>query len=181
MKALLGRGLMWGLLMGMSGGLGAEGSPLHPQLESFRSLLGKTWVGDFPPSPRGEKVTDVVRYERALNGNAVRSLHSLNDGVYGGETLFRWDERTGQLVFHYFTTQGFLTQGTLVEEPTGTFTSREVVDDPDAAGGVSEVRSVFTVAPDKLEVSSSFLKNGQWEPGHRATYHLAPDREVVFQ
>jgi len=55
---------------------------LHPELEPFRELLGKTWAGQFPDAPDGSPVLDVVRYERALNGMVVSS------------TYFRGDEST---------------------------------------------------------------------------------------
>ncbi|MBN2056220.1 hypothetical protein JW905_14945 [bacterium] len=34
---------------------------------------------------------DVSRWERALNGPAIRILHSVNDSYYSGETLLFWD------------------------------------------------------------------------------------------
>ncbi|GAB5561447.1 MAG: hypothetical protein SynsKO_30940 [Synoicihabitans sp.] len=169
------------LLAGLVQPLGAEAGSLHAKLESFRPLLGKTWAGEFPPSPSGAKVTDVVRFERALNGSAVRALHSLNDGAYGGETLFLWDESAGELVFYYFTTQGFVTKGVMKEGPKGTFVSVEKVDDPAKADGVSEVKSEFVIEKGRYVSSSQYLKAGEWVPGHGATYLPAPDREVKFR
>ena len=126
-------------------------------------------------------MTDVVRYERALNGMAVRSFHSINDGVYGGETLFRWDDQKGELVFHYFTTQGFVTVGVIEENGDGSFTSKEKVEDPAKADGVTEVHAVFRVEADRLVVESTFFRGDQTSPGHSAEYRPAPEREVVFR
>lgn len=158
-----------------------EGASLHPNLEAFRPLLGQTWAGEFPPAKDGSAVTDVVRYERALNGMAVRSLHSINDGVYGGETLFRYDEAAGKVVFHYFTTQGFVTKGEIAQEANGSFRSIEMVENPAAAGGVTRVEAVFRVSADKLEVESTYFKGEESAPGHSAVYVPAPERAVVFR
>src|SRR4051812_4302440 len=77
---------------------------LVSHLEPLRPLLGKTWKGTFTGSKPEKPVTDIMQWERALNGRAVRSLHSINDGDYGGETIFMWDEKEQKLAYHYFTT-----------------------------------------------------------------------------
>ena len=38
-------------------------------------------------------VVDVQRCELALNGQAVRVLHSIDDGEYGSESLVVWDKQ----------------------------------------------------------------------------------------
>lgn len=60
---------------------------LEPNLEPLRPLLGKTWRGEFAASTPEKPVVDIMYWERALNGAAVRVLHSINHGEYGGETI----------------------------------------------------------------------------------------------
>src|SRR5690348_13975090 len=55
--------------------------PLDPQLEGLRPFLGKIFRGEMKDSTPAKPVFDVQRFERALNGKAVRTLHSINDGV----------------------------------------------------------------------------------------------------
>jgi len=62
----------------------AEEAKLESHLEPLRPLLDKTWKGPFKRSTPDKPVVDVMRWERALNGKAVRVLHSVNDGNYGG-------------------------------------------------------------------------------------------------
>ena len=107
--------LLWlsSLAMGFSM-LGAESeSTLNPHLEVLRPLLGKTWKGTFNDSKPEKPTIDVARWERALNGQAVRLLHSINQGMYGGETLFVWNQKTQQVEYFYFTTAGYMTTGTM--------------------------------------------------------------------
>ena len=67
---------------------GADQPLLDPKLEPLRPLLDKTWKGAFRNSKPEKPIVDTMRWERALNGKAVRVLHSVNDGAYGGETIF---------------------------------------------------------------------------------------------
>jgi hypothetical protein len=100
-------------LLATSSLAGADQPLLDSRLEPLRPLLDKTWKGAFKNSKPEKPMVDVMRWERALNGKAVRVLHSVNDGSYGGETIFMWDEKKQAVVYHYFTTAGFMTTGTI--------------------------------------------------------------------
>ena len=89
-------------------GVASDRPSLEPQLEPLRPLLDKTWKGAFKNSTPEKPIVDVMRWERALNGKAVRVLHSVNEGAYGGETIFRWDDKNQVVTYHYFTTAGFM-------------------------------------------------------------------------
>jgi hypothetical protein len=157
----------------------ARAAELNPRLEPLRPLLGKTWRGSFPESTPAKPIVDVSRFEAALNGQAVRNLHSINDGAYGGETLIVWDQEKESLVFYYFTTGGFYTTGTLRAED-GAIVSHEVVKG--AAGGVTEVKATFRVLPDgRLHVKTTNLKEGRWTDGRDMHYVEAPTASVKFK
>lgn len=142
-------------------------------------MLEKTWKGPFTGSTPEKPVTDVMRWERALNGKAVRVLHSINDGAYGGETIFMWDEKEGKVRYHYFTTAGFMTVGTLAFE-NGKWISHEVVKGK--SGGVTEVRGTSELKSDgTLHVKTEHLKDDKWEVGHEVTYREDPTAKVVFK
>src|ERR1039457_350493 len=123
----------------------AEQPSLDPHLEMLRPLLEKTWKGQFKDSKPDKPTVDVARWERALNGKAVRILHSVNDGIYGGETIITWDEAKQSLVYHYFTTASNSTTGTMSSKD-GKFVTDEVVTG--SAGGVTEVRATSELLPD---------------------------------
>ena len=116
---------------------------MNPRFEPLRPLLGKTWKGVFPGSTAAKPVVDVSRFELALNGQAVRILHSINGGDYGGESLIVWDKAKDSLVFYYFTTAGFYTTGTLKAEAGGFVAHEPVTGDAD---GITEVKSTSQVA-----------------------------------
>jgi len=60
---------------------------LNDHLKPFLPLIGKTWRGTSLPAEAEDRMSDVSHWERALNGQGIRILHSVNDGEYGGETI----------------------------------------------------------------------------------------------
>jgi hypothetical protein len=160
----------------LAGAPGAAAAEMNPRLAPLVPLLGRTWKGTVSPPGAAKPSVDVSRFELALNGQAVRNRHSIDDGAYGGETLIVWEEEKQGLVYYYFTTAGFYTTGTLRVED-GAIVSHEVVKG--AAGGIAEVKATSRLLPDgRLHVKSRYLKNGQWEDG-RETYYVEDPQAVV--
>ena len=157
----------------------AEKPSLDEHLEPFRPFLGKTWKGHFKNSTPEKPQVDVARWERALNGKAIRVLHSINDGVYGGESIIVWDEKKKSLVYCYFTTAGFYTTGTM-SLSDGKYASHEVVTG--SAEGVTEVKATGELRADgTMHSKSEYLKEGKWVSGHEVTYTEDRQAEVVFK
>jgi hypothetical protein len=164
--------------------VGLKASPdekpsLNQHLEPFRPMLEKTFSGTFKDSKPDKPTVDVQHWERALNGKAVRLTHSINNGVYGGETLFVWDEKKQSVAYYYFTTADFMTTGTISFEGSKWIAHETVSGDPD---GVTEVRSISELMPDgALHVKAEYFKKGEWAPGHEATYREDANAKVVFK
>jgi hypothetical protein len=152
---------------------------LDPHLEPFRPLLDKTFRGEFKDSKPDKPLVDISRWERALNGKAIRMLHSLNDGAYGGETLFVWSEEPQTVKYYYFTTAGFMTTGTVTFKDGKILTHEHVAG---AAGGVTEVKGVSEITPaGTFQVKTEYLKNGDWVPGREVTYRENAGAKLVFK
>jgi hypothetical protein len=157
----------------------ADEASLNPHLALLQPLLGKTMRGEFTESTPEKPIIDVQHWERALSGQAVRMTHSINNGVYGGETLFVWDDKKQAVAYYYFTTAGFMTIGTIKSENGHLLTSETVSGD---AGGITEVRSTSEILPDgKLHVKAEYSKDGKWTPGHEATYSETPEAKVILK
>lgn len=158
---------------------GAETAGLNEHLEVLRPFLGRTWQGELKNSTPEKPQVDVARWERAMNGQAVRILHSINRGDYGGETLLYWDREKKTLAYHYITTGGFQTHGTATVVD-GRFVAVERVTG--STSGITEVRATYQLKSDgTLASSTEYLKDGKWIPGHAAVYREAPGTEVVFR
>ena len=157
----------------------ADKPSLNPHFAPLEPLLGKTWKGTLKNSSPDKPIVDVQQWERALNGQAVRQVHSINNGVYGGETLFMWDEKKQTIAYYYFTTEGFMTTGTLQVKEGHFITSEQVSGDPD---GVTEVRGTSEITPEgKFHVKAEYRKDGKWGLGHEVTYQEDASSEVIFK
>jgi hypothetical protein len=158
---------------------GAAQADLDPKLGDLEPYVGRTYQGAFVDAATGEEAVDVQKWEAILGGKAVRVVHSLNEGEYGGETIIFWDSARSAVAYYYFTTAGFFTHGTMTFEP-GAVTAHEMVDGN--TDGITEVRSTSRILEDgRLHLRSEFLKDGEWVPGHEIHYTEAPQAEVVFK
>ena len=121
----------------------------------FRPMIGHTWRG----TGRTPGVQDVQRWEWAVGGHAIRITHSVNDGVYGGETLVFRDRDSGDYVFHYFTTGGFHTTGTMRPTVASVFEIEETVHGLD---GIETQRSTATLADGGYRIRTRRQRDGAW-------------------
>lgn len=170
---------LWIFLFFFLGGSLSAQKDLSTHLEPLRFILDTTWQGKVGESETKEPIYDVSRWERALNGKAIRILHSVNAGDYGGETIVLWDKEKKSLVYYYFTTAEFFTQGTFTVEGS-TITSHEYVAGNEA--GITEVKSTTELRQDgKLYVKTQMRKKGVWEDRPEVVYYKKSSAKVVFR
>ena len=150
--------------------------PLNDELKVFSRYLG-TWEAEFPATEGKPAMVDVSQWQRALNGTAVRTLHSINDGMYGGESLIFWDNSKESLVFYYFTTAGFYTQGTMEAISDTEFVAYEDVNNN--KDGITKVKSTSRFASGQFTVTTQYLKNGEWTKPQARVYQRS-DKAVKF-
>jgi hypothetical protein len=153
--------------------------PLNEHLQFLAPYVNKTWNGTFVDTTAEKPMHDVAHWEQVLNGQAVRILHSVNDGIYGGETIIYWDKQKETVVYYYFTTAGFYTNGTMKNETDKIICHEYVTGNQN---GISEVRSTTRLLSDgKMDVTAEFLKNGTWISGHRIIYKEDDSVKVIFK
>ena len=154
---------------------------LHPKLEPLRPYLNQHWQGDLTQPGKSEKVIDRSLWSRALNGQAIKTVHSINDGQYGGESFIFWDENKQSLAYYYFTTAGFYTHGTMTfDRQSGEIIALENVENNQ--NGITQVKSFSRIMPDgTLQTKSSYLQNGNWVDGHSATYKPVAAQPIRFK
>ena len=152
---------------------------LSEHLKPLQSYIGKTFKGEFADSTPENPTYDIQYWERALNGNAIKITHSVNNGEYGGESMIMWDPKLGSLVSWYFTTAGFYTQATVIIED-GKLVSHENVTGNE--NGITEVKSIMQLLSNgQLHTKSEYLQNGKWVDGHEIYYKEAPGEQVIFK
>lgn len=143
----------------------------NEKLQYLAPFIG-TWKAEV-----AENTYDVSHYDWVLGGKALRIMHSINDGAYGGEAILHWDEEKQAIIFHYVTTSTFYTEGTISPTETG-FDAHEIVHGN--MDGIVETRSGYEMKDGEIHVWSQLLKNGEWTEKETAIYSKAPDAEVRF-
>jgi hypothetical protein len=157
----------------------AETATLDAPLEPLRPFIGKTWRGEFKSSSPEKPTIDISHWERALNGKAIRVTHSINDGVYGGESIIRWDAEKKQITYFYFTTAGFYTTGAMTIHEGKIIATEKVTG---SAEGTTDVRSTYELRPDgSLQNKAEYLKNGTVTGSREVLYKEAADAKVIFK
>jgi len=137
-------------------------------LAAFDPLHSHVWRGASITDPG---VVDEITFERTAGGHAIRSVHTVNGGVYTGETLITFDRPSGQLISFYATNGGFYTTGTVKVLGPGQFEFQQVVHGLD---GVTEVRAQTTLTDDVYRIRSQHLINGQWVETGGFDYRSVP-------
>ncbi len=170
------------LLLALSGHCSQAASeklPLAAELHWAEPFLDIVWRGELAEQT-GKKMIDHSLWQRALNGQAIKVIHSVNDGEYGGESIIFWDKSKQSLAYYYFTTAGFYTHGTMqYNTNNGQLTAEEQVENN--ANGITKVRSVSMLKAGELHTSAEYLQKGHWVAGHSARYYPTKDGQVKFR
>ncbi|MDX1418322.1 MAG: hypothetical protein R3181_00025 [Rubricoccaceae bacterium] len=157
----------------------ALAQPAVPELERLAWLVG-TWVGSVDLG-EDRQAHDVSTFSWAVGGHALRNVHAVGDGIYGGETLIWYDRDADAYPFVYVTTGGFTTQGLLEIDDDGRLVGIEQVDGDEGgmADGIDAVRSSSALDDDgHLVVSVAYQRDGQWGPEAARVYERDPDASL---
>ena len=132
-------------------------SSLSEHLKPFEPYIGKTFKGEFANSTKEKPVFDVSHWERILNGMAIRIIHSVNNGEYGGESIITWNVKKNSLVSSYFTTDGFSVNAVLHFEDDKLISIEDVVGNEN---GITKVKAIIQfLANGDLQNSSKYFMN----------------------
>ena len=154
----------------------AAAQDVYEPMAFFEKLDGMALRGE-GVDPNGKPIVDIARYEMILGGRAFQSTHRLEDGSYGGRSIFFYDEGAQQYVFHYFTTAGFHTTGSIEMTETG-FTSVEKVAGHET---IVEVRSEMIFGEDEVRALPSYVdKDGVVSAGEERIYRPIDDPGPLF-
>ena len=156
-----------------------EMNNLSEHLKPFELYIGKTFKGEFANSTKEKPVFDISRWERILNGMAIKITHSVNDGEYGGESIITWDVKKNSLVSSYFTTAGFTTTAILHFEDDKLISLEDVIGNEN---GITKVKAIIEFLENgDLQNASKYLINDEWVDGHMIHYKETPGAKIIFK
>ena len=144
----------------------------------MKPFIGNTYKGNFINSTKENPMVDILSFERALNGNAVKVIHSVNNGEFGGETMVMWNPEKGSLQSWYFTSAGYLTiQNVQIKKDT--FISIENVERNQ--NGITKVKTIIEVLHgNQITKRTKYLMNNLWKDGSETIYNKVQDDKPVF-
>ncbi len=152
--------------------------PLSDHLIEMKPFIGNTYKGDFINSTKENPMFDVLSFERALNGNAIKVIHSVNNGEFVGETMVMWNPEKGGLQSWYFTSAGSLTIQN-VQIRKNTFISIENVERNQ--NGITKVKTIMEVLnEDQIKKRTKYLMNNMWKDGSETLYNKINGLKPVF-
>ena len=151
---------------------------LSDHLTGLKPFIGNTYKGNFINSTIENPMIDVLSFERALNGNAVKVIHSVNNGEFGGETMVMWNPEEGGLQSWYFTSAGSLTiQNVQIKKDT--FISIENVERN--KNGITKVKTIIEVLHrNQIKKRTKYLMNNLWKDGSETIYNKVNDHKPAF-
>lgn len=153
-----------------------EAGLVHPALGVFAPFLGNAYRG-VSISPEFEATDDLIYWRAALGGQAVRAVHALADGSYGGESLYYADQ-SGGIRWIYVSNSGFHTTGRVAPQGDGGWTSTGAFSSNMA---LAQVVQVATPTPDGFVVSSTLVgRNGDRQAGPSFSFTKDNTLSVVF-
>ena len=151
---------------------------LSEHLTGLKPFIGNTYKGNFINSTKENPMIDIISFQRALNGNAVKVTHSVNNGEYGGETMVMWNSEKEGLQSWYFTSAGSLTiQNVQIKKDT--FISIE--DVAANKNGITKVKTIIEVLHgNQIQKRTKYLMNNLWKDGSEIIYNKVNDLKPVF-
>ena len=151
---------------------------LSEHLNGLKPFIGNTYKGNFINSTKENPMIDIISFERALNGNAVKVTHSVNNGEYGGETMVMWNSEKEGLQSWYFTSAGSLTiQNVQIKKDT--FICIEDVSGN--KNGITKVKTIIEVLHgNQIQKRTKYLMNNLWKDGSEIIYNKVNDLKPVF-
>ncbi|WND01723.1 hypothetical protein QGN29_09165 [Temperatibacter marinus] len=143
------------LVLSLAPAIIAEDNPLA----IFASYADKNWVHDNGKSTP-ERFQDISKWRWILNKKAIRTSHSVNDGVYEGETHIFYDPATKTILMNYVTTAGFYTVGSAQKVGEEIHFHETVKGN---TGGITDVEAKSSItAEGHMVVSSRMKSKGAW-------------------
>jgi hypothetical protein len=137
-------------------------SAAGPPVDRFTpvgELAGHCWTGTFPDG----KARDLHCFEWVLQNRFLRDRHRVTgpDGVYEGDSYYRWNEAAERLEFWYFNSLGGVSTGTM-EPRDGRWLFLESYEGADESS--QQIRSWLSREDERsYTVTTERLEGGTWK------------------
>ena len=144
-----------------------QGQELVEELNIFKPLIGKTWVGYFQ-NPVNKDLTHTCNWEIIKNGNAVRLNKTVPEvNNFSMEITYYWDRVEKVVKFLTLSSNGYISNGTVTTEENKIVTQGLQVG-PDRT---NTFKLTLEIGEDgNLHDYFYSLVEDYWKPGHYIKY-----------
>ena len=158
---------------------GNIGKPLlSEKIQGFEIFLGKYFKGETFNSTKLKPISEVIHFKRILNGQAVRIVHSINEGEFGGETIITWNQKNNVLESIYFSTGG------TIEHSVVTIKDNTIIFIEDVSNNKNSIKKVKNTYHlnryGQLKKETKYYLNNMWVFSHSANYSESKSSEIIF-
>ena len=152
---------------------------LSKHLKDLDPFIGKTFKGTFINSTPEKPNIDIKKWDRALNGNAVRITNSVNNGEYGGERLILWDPEQKSLISWYFSTAGIIRNSVVEIEKNKLISIEDVSNNKN---GILKTKTIYFITKNgNLMYKIKYFMNNIWVDGYEMIYDVDLEAEVIYK
>ncbi|MBD8526970.1 TolB family protein [Pseudomarimonas arenosa] len=142
----------------------ASAEQLRVELAPLEALSGHCWIADF-----GQGKRDVQCFQPMYGGQLLHNTHMIvgSEPRYEGLTVYSWDGEHKRIRFHYFTSQGAVSEGHAL--PTeGALVFPEL--HRSSEGQLTELETRMTLGNDHYSVITRRKSGSEWRDEFRADY-----------
>ena len=142
--------------------------PISEHLRPFKALLGNRYQGKYSNPQDGRLMDEVQHWERTLNGNAIKMTHSINNGEYGGVTIFMFDPEFQVLRSWYFDTAGSVKTANI------NYFNEKIIITEDVSknkNGITKVKTIIEILDNLMLLKKTkYLMKNLWVDGNEVLF-----------
>lgn len=144
-----------------------EISPIN-DLSNFEMFIGKKYIGIIENKKNDTIGHEVVKWELALRGHAIKLYQYINETELVGESIIMFDEDNDQFSCWYFSSGGVSRKSKLL------YNNKQIIFIEDVSKNKNSITKIRTkyefIKNDTYEKNIQFLINNVWTKGSNIIY-----------
>ena len=153
--------------------------PISERLRPFEPFLGNRYQGKYSNPQDGRLMDEVQHWERTLNGNAIKMTHTINNGEYGGITIFMFDPEFETLRSWYFDTAGSVKIANI------NYFNEKIIITEDVTknrNGITKVKTTLEILDNLMLLKKTkYLMKNLWVDGNEVLYRQTKEFWPFFK
>ena len=155
----------------------SEKNDLSYRLRGFEPFIGKYFKGSINNVSKLKSSSEVIYFQRILNGQAIRISHSINHGEFGGETIIAWNDSNNLLESIYFSTGGTIKKSIVEIKDHKVILLEDLIND----NSIKKVKTTYKLLLNgNLEKEIKYYIDKTWRKSHVLIYKNDKNSKLIF-